>query len=244
MRPCLAHALRALVLVAGGALGVWSFAASSPAASALASAPPPPLPTPGTLAPDPAAALAAPLRPWNVVDVDLDGDGRPEQAVLFGRADAAGVARVEGLLLLSRPPAEAGLRVEGAVRFRTPSAVAATFGGTADLDGDGTAELVIDERLAEEDVHRTVRVWWRWDRTRPGLAPLHLAELAWRDAGVPGRRGPLAVERTVTPRPAPEGGPPTLVETVERRTAPAPAPPERFSIEYRLDPTSGRYVAR
>lgn len=258
MRPFCRAFVPVVALLLGAPGSAPPLAVAAPPAAQTASPAAAALP-PGSVVGDVAAALRAPFRPLNALTVDLDGDGAPEQAVLFGHVDAGGIARVEGLVLLSR--AGGGRwRVEGAVDLTGSPFVSTSFApedAIADLDGDGAREVVVEERLAEADVRRESRTWWRWDRAGRRVTKLHEAEIRYRDGGVPGGRPPVAIRRTVTPLP-PEAGVPRLAEDVERvdsgaggggdGASPAPgataaATPTRHRIVYRLDTATGRFAA-
>ena len=198
---------------------------------------------PGAHVARPSEALVSPYRPLNVLAVDLDADGRREEAVLFGHSPEGGVARVDGLLLLTRE--RRGLRVVGAVRFDGHPAERYTLvdDSALDLDRDGALELVVAAELMEAGVERTVRTWWSWRRDGEGapLLALHRSEVRYRDAGVPGTREAVEVTREVTPVDVAASAAPALVERVTERRGPKKAPIVH-AITYRLDAARARFT--
>ena len=92
-------------------------------------------------------------------DVDLDGDRRLERVVLVGRTRRDGATLAAGLAVVSLPSpvvlASAALPTNGAYEF-------ALGDQHLDLDGDGKAELSVDEHVAGGGQSAAGRTWWRF----------------------------------------------------------------------------------
>lgn len=179
--------------------------------------------------------------PLNSTSRDLDGDGRPEELVLYGGPDESGTARARGLAVVARDGQ--GWRRRGFGRF---DAVAGTLhrvlSDEQDLDGDGRNEVLIEARTSRAGFERVALTWWRW---QPGpnaaLVPVLSSESEVTvaptlavDAAAPEVRRELEAI-------APVDGRPRLRERVTR-TALGGRIIATDTIVYELDADAGRFV--
>jgi len=108
--------------------------------------------------------LRSAYRPTEQRTLDLDGDGRSERLVLVGATDSDGAVRPAGLLVchIAARAGSKAVTVVAAMPLGLSSAYDVTFANEhTDLDGDGTSEIALDERVGGSGPHLSATTWFR-----------------------------------------------------------------------------------